>query len=81
MNDDGGCAGLLMPASKLIELLSDQMPRLLAPAHHAAWLNGAVPLSLSPVEPDESYYRENFGERWSTGAMIDAPLLPVAASA
>jgi putative SOS response-associated peptidase YedK len=81
MNDDGGCAGLLAPACKLIKPLSDHMPRLIATADHFAWLNCAGPLSLTPAEPHTNYYRENFGERWSTGAMIDASLLPIAASA
>jgi putative SOS response-associated peptidase YedK len=75
-----GCAGLLMNANQTIAPLSNHMPRLLAPHDHATWLRGGL-LALSSPEPDADHYHENFGERWSTGALLDQFHLGFVASA
>lgn len=71
MGDGSGCAGLLMSANQMVAAASNHMPRLLAPQDHTDWLGGIGLLSLS--ETANEYYHENFGERWSTGALLDAP--------
>lgn len=79
--DGSSCAGLLTGANQTVAAISNHMPRLLAPSDHVCWLNGGGLLSLVPPEPDIAHYHENFGERWSTGALLDDPKLPLAASA
>jgi len=72
-NDRSGYAGLLAVACPTVATVNNHMPRLLAPLDHAAWLDGVGPLSLSAPQAESDYYHDNFGERWSTGALWDDP--------
>lgn len=65
------CAGLLVLANERVEPLSDTMPRLLQPEDRDLWLAGPSLLSLGPGYPEAAFYRENLGERWSSGQQID----------
>ena len=69
--DGSCCAGLLMIANGQVMPLNEMMPLLLTPAGQARWLEGAGPLSIGPGYDDDAFYRENLGERWSTGRPPD----------
>lgn len=79
--DAGGCAGLLTCATLTVATASDNMPLLLSAKDHIHWLSGGGLLSLSPREPDEAHYHENFGERWSTGVIDSDRKLQLAVTA
>lgn len=64
---DGGCAGVLGFANNVVAPGSETMPLLLRPEDHQRWLGGGTLLSLGPGFADAEFYRENFGELWSTG--------------
>lgn len=70
--DGAACAGILLQANERVAPCSETMPRLLAPADQARWLDGAGLLSLGPAYAADGFYRENLGERWSTGRPDDA---------
>ena len=62
---------MLVSANLAVEPLSKQMPLLLAPEGHAAWLDGCSPLSLGSGFEETCFYRENLAERWSTGRQVE----------
>jgi putative SOS response-associated peptidase YedK len=69
--DGACCAGILLGANDRVEPYSEMMPHLLAPADQARWLDGGGQLSLGPAYDADAFYRENLGERWSTGRLVD----------
>lgn len=69
--DGANCAGLLTMADDGFLPRGDTMPLLLPKADRARWLAGAGQLSLGPPYSADAYYRENLGERWSTGRLDD----------
>jgi len=75
-----GSAGMLVLANERVEPLSDTMPRMLPPDDWEPWLAGASLLSLGPGYPEAAFYRENLGERWSTGHSIESALLQLPTS-
>lgn len=77
---DGRVAGLLGRANERVGPYSDRMPLLLAPANRDVWLAGAGFLALRAGYDAEDFYRENLGERWSTGR-LDLETPPPFASA
>jgi putative SOS response-associated peptidase YedK len=75
------CAGNVVRSNAVVEARSDVMPRLLRPAQWGEWLAGASLISLGPAYDDVDFYRETFGERWSTGGVELDPMPRLAASA
>lgn len=65
--DGENCVGILVQANDRIEPYSETMPRLLLPEDRERWLAGEGLLSLGPTIDANAFYRENLGERWSTG--------------
>lgn len=78
---DDRCAGVLVLANERVEPLSDTMPRLLAPEDRDLWLGGGSLLALGPGYAEADFYRENLGERWSTGRSTDGMLPLIVRSA
>lgn len=79
-SSDGRVAGILGRANERVAPCSDRMPLLLAPADRDDWLAGAGFLALRAGYDPEDFYRENLGERWSTG-QLDLETSPPFASA
>ena len=67
----GHCAGILGRANEQVEPYSDAMPLLLASADRESWLAGAGFLALRADYVASDFYRENLGERWSTGRLCE----------
>ncbi len=65
--EGGGCAGMLVMANERVEPLSSTMPHLLPSQDQTCWLERGSLLLLGPGYADAEYYRENLGERWSSG--------------
>lgn len=78
---DGQCAGILARANERVEPYSATMPLLLAPADREGWLAGAGFLALRADYDSADFYRENLGERWSTGRPDVEASPPFAAAA
>jgi len=70
--DAAHCAGFLAIANERVTPSSDTMPLILPLADLGRWLDGVGMLSLGALDTAEAYYRENLGERWSTGRLDDA---------
>lgn len=69
--DGQACAGMLVTAHGPLEHLGHSIPLILPPSDHDAWLGGSGLLSLTPASANSPYYQEDFGERWSTGEIMD----------
>lgn len=69
--DGQNCAGMVVAANGAFEPLGYSMPLILSRSDHDAWLGGSGLLSLSPLPVESTFYQEDLGERWSTGAIED----------